>query len=225
MGARVNGIHEVTGSIPVWSTTFRESACNELATDSTKGALTGAFRRSGHQQPTAARTRRRAPRGCPQRRPAVAAFRPSLASMSVRAPGERQREHRLAQPDVGHRRQPRKPHEFWASSGLRRGAICRSWCSKICHVRWPACVQKLPPAQLRCSGSRGSDRHTARVLTGDKRLSDNTFRDFLCCRRIQSAPRQRPVPFVVRDSPDTEACPNPRRPMSRGFRRRASGTW
>jgi hypothetical protein len=159
------------------------------------------------------------------KRPAVAAFRPSHTSMSVRAPGERQREHRLAQPDVGHRRQPRKPHEFWASSGLRRGAICRSWCSKICHVRWPACVQKLPPAQLRCSGSRGSDRHIASVLTGDKSLQDNTFRDFVCSSRIQPAPRPRRVWDVARDPPYTEACPNPRRPMSRGFRRRASGTW
>jgi len=31
MGARVNGIHEVTGSIPVWSTNFRSQAStNEL---------------------------------------------------------------------------------------------------------------------------------------------------------------------------------------------------
>jgi hypothetical protein len=29
LGARVNGIHEVTGSIPVWSTTLRSRAAPE----------------------------------------------------------------------------------------------------------------------------------------------------------------------------------------------------
>ena len=29
MGARVNGIHEVTGSIPVWSTNFRSPASGD----------------------------------------------------------------------------------------------------------------------------------------------------------------------------------------------------
>jgi len=42
----MNGIQEVTGSIPVRSTTFQPVACNEIATDSRK-APPGAFSLSG----------------------------------------------------------------------------------------------------------------------------------------------------------------------------------